>query len=186
MEDFWKSVQTIQAERGADYRAFSLFSATHWAELLGAAAVIFLCAVIYYRCREVTRHQILRAVFVLMLADEFMKQAVLLYTGQWNVTYLPLHLCSINIFVCWYDAIHQSRWSKDPKNYFEEIVIPKKKIETLTPKEVAYLMGMGVSTIEKGLIQGTFPWGYAIRTSENKHRYFINAKKFFATEMISV
>ena len=78
MEDFWKSVQTIQAERGADYRAFSLFSATHWAELLGAAAVIFLCAVIYYRCKEVTRHQILRAVFVLMLADEFMKQAVLL------------------------------------------------------------------------------------------------------------
>lgn len=113
MEDFWKSVQTIQTERGADYRAFSLFSATHWAELLGAAAVIFLCAVIYYRCREVTRHQILRAVFVLMLADEFMKQAVLLYTGQWNVTYLPLHLCSINIFVCWYDAIHQSRWSKE-------------------------------------------------------------------------
>ena len=64
--------------------------------------------------------------------------------------------------------------------------IPKKKIETLTPKEVAYLMGMGVPTIEKGLIQGIFPWGYAIRTSENKHRYFINAKKFFATEMISV
>ena len=73
-----------------------------------------------------------------------------------------------------------------PENYFEEIVIPKKKIETLTPKEVAYLMGMGVPTIEKGLIQGIFPWAYAIRTSEKKHRYFINAKKFFATEMISV
>lgn len=73
-----------------------------------------------------------------------------------------------------------------PENYFEEIVIPKKKIETLTLKEVAYLMGMGVPTIEKGLIQGIFPWGYAIRTSEKKHRYFINAKKFFATEMISV
>lgn len=73
-----------------------------------------------------------------------------------------------------------------PENHFEEIVIPKKRIETLTPKEVAYLMGMGVSTIEKGLIQGTFPWGYAIRTSENTHRYFINAKKFFVTEMISV
>lgn len=72
-----------------------------------------------------------------------------------------------------------------PENYFEEIVIPK-KIETLTPKEVAYLMGMSVGSIQKGLIQGIFPWGYAIRTSENKHRYFINAKKFFATEMISV
>ena len=28
-----------------------------------------------------------------------------------------------------------------PENYFEEIVIPKQKIETLTPKEAAYLMG---------------------------------------------
>ena len=119
-----------QAERGADYRAFSLFSATHWAELLGAAAVIFLCAVIYYRCREVTRHQILRAVFVLMLADEFMKQAVLLYTGQWNVTYLPLHLCSINIFVCWYDAIHQSRWSKE---ILYALCIPGAVVAMLSP-----------------------------------------------------
>ena len=73
-----------------------------------------------------------------------------------------------------------------PENYFEEIVIPKPKIETLTPKEAAYLMGMSVESIQKGLIQGIFPWGYAIRTSEKKHRYFINAKKFFATEMISV
>ena len=73
-----------------------------------------------------------------------------------------------------------------PEDYFEEIVIPKKKIETLTPKEAAYLMGMSVGSEQKGLIQGIFPWGYAIRTSEKKHRYFINAKKFFATEMISV
>ena len=73
-----------------------------------------------------------------------------------------------------------------PEDYFEEIVIPKKKIETLTPKEAAYLMGMSVGSIQKGLIQGIFPWGYAIRTSEKKHRYFINAKKVFATEMISV
>lgn len=87
MEDFWKSVQTIQAERGADYRAFPLFGAVHWAELLVAIAIVVLCAMIYRRCREMTRQQILRAVFVLMLADEFMKQAVLLYTGQWNVTY---------------------------------------------------------------------------------------------------
>lgn len=72
------------------------------------------------------------------------------------------------------------------ENFFEEIVIPVEKIETLSVKEVAKLMGLGVPTIEKGLIQEKFPWGYAIQTSENKHRYFINAKKFFATEMISV
>lgn len=72
------------------------------------------------------------------------------------------------------------------ENFFEEIVIPVEKIETLSVKEVAKLMGLSVPTIEKRLIQEKFPWGYAIQTSENKHRYFINAKKFFATEMISV
>ena len=72
------------------------------------------------------------------------------------------------------------------ENFFEEMVIPVEKIETLSVKEVAKLMGLSVPTIEKGLIQEKFPWGYAIQTSENKHRYFINAKKFFATEMISV
>ena len=130
MEDFWKSVQTMQAERGADYHAFSPFSVTHWAELLGAAVVMLLCAVIYHRCREVTRHQILRAVFVLMLADEFMKQAVLLYTGQWNVTYLPLHLYSINIFVCWYDAVHDSRRSKE---ILYAVCLPTAMIAMLSP-----------------------------------------------------
>ena len=59
-----------------------------------------------------------------------MKQAVLLYTGQWNVTYLPLHLCSINIFVCWYDAIHQSRWSKE---ILYALCIPGAVVAMLSP-----------------------------------------------------
>lgn len=113
MSDFWKSVQTIHADYGPTYRSFSLFDKTHWAELLAAFLIIAVCAWVYHRCADVTRHQILRAVIVLMLVDEFMKHAVLLYTGQWNVSYLPLQLCSINIFVCWYDAIHGSRWSKE-------------------------------------------------------------------------
>ena len=113
MSDFWKSVQTIQADYGSAYRSFSLFDKTHWAELLAAFLIIAVCAWIYHRCADVTRHQFLRAVVVLMLADEFMKHAALLCTGQWNVSYLPLQLCSINIFVCWYDAVHDSRWSKE-------------------------------------------------------------------------
>ena len=113
MDDFWKSVQTIQAERGSAYRAFSLFDRTHLAELLAAVLFIVLCAVVYRRCSGVTRRQILRAVFVLMLADEVAKHLAMLCTGQWSAIYLPLHLCSINIFVCWYDALHDSRWSKE-------------------------------------------------------------------------
>ena len=32
MSDFWKSVQTIQADYGSAYRSFSLFDKTHWGE----------------------------------------------------------------------------------------------------------------------------------------------------------
>ena len=113
MSDFWKSVQTIQADYGSSYRAFSLFDRTHLAELLAAALIIAVCAWIYRRCSDATRHQILRAVIVLMLADELLKHVALAATGQWNPSYLPLHLCSINIFVCWYDALHDSRRSKE-------------------------------------------------------------------------
>ncbi len=113
MDDFWKSVQTIQAEYGASYRAFSLFDSTHYTELLAALLFITVCAVVYRRCTDTARKQILRAVFVLMLVDELIKHLAMLYTGQWSAIYLPLHLCSINIFVCWYDAVHNSRWSKE-------------------------------------------------------------------------
>ena len=46
-----------------------------------------------------------------------------------------------------------------PENYFEETVIPKKKIETLTPKEVAYLMEWGDSNNRKRTDSMDFPVG---------------------------
>lgn len=113
MSDFWRSTSAIQAEHGAAYRSFALFSPAHWAELAAAALVIALCAVIYRRCTDTNRQRILRGILVLMLADEVVKHLAMLCTGQWSVIYLPLHLCSINIFVCWYDAVHNSRWSKE-------------------------------------------------------------------------
>ena len=60
--------------------------------------------------------------------------------------------------------------------------ITKGAIDRLSPEEVAKLMGLHHETIRKGLQQGVFPWGYAIRTSEHKWTYFINAKKFMETE----
>ena len=45
---------------------------------------------------------------------------------------------------------------------------------------------MNHETVRKGLRQGVFPWGYAIKTSENHWVYFINAKKFAEIEGIAV
>lgn len=70
-------------------------------------------------------------------------------------------------------------------------VIPKKaltdgKIRRLLPEEVAPLLGMDKQTVRKGLQQQVFPWGYAVKTSENRWSYFINADRFAAIEGVTV
>ena len=59
-------------------------------------------------------------------------------------------------------------------------------IKEIRTDSAGKLMRMSHETIEKGLIQGVFPWGYAIQTSGNCHRYFINAKRFEEIEGIEV
>lgn len=56
------------------------------------------------------------------------------------------------------------------------------KIKSLMVADAAKLLGMNANTVRKGLQQGVFPWGYAIKTSENRWTYFINAKSFVVIE----
>ncbi len=79
-------------------------------------------------------------------------------------------------------------------DYFEQeearvVAMPKDakgKIKRMLPEEAAVLLGMDKGTVRKGLQQGVFPWGYAIKTSENCWAYFINAMRFAEIEGISV
>ena len=57
------------------------------------------------------------------------------------------------------------------------------RIPRLLPEEVSELMGIGKETVRLGLQQGVFPWGYAIKTSENRWVYFINAVRFAEMEL---
>lgn len=59
-------------------------------------------------------------------------------------------------------------------------------IQEIRTGDAGKLMRMNHETVEKGLIQGVFPWGYAIQTSGNRHRYFINARRFAEIEGIEV
>lgn len=59
-------------------------------------------------------------------------------------------------------------------------------IAEIRTKDVGRLMRMGHSTVENGLKQGVFPWGYAIKTSDNHYRYFINARRFAEIEGIEI
>lgn len=77
------------------------------------------------------------------------------------------------------------------EDYFEQaedLIHPKKiatadHIERMTTDEAAKLMGVNHHTVKKGLQQGLFPWGYAIKTSENRYVYFINKMRFMKIEV---
>lgn len=62
----------------------------------------------------------------------------------------------------------------------------KHRVERLLVEDAAKLLGMGVQTVRDGLQQGVFPWGYAIKTSENRWAYFINAARFAEIEMVEL
>lgn len=56
-------------------------------------------------------------------------------------------------------------------------------IPRLDVSEAARLLQMNTVTVRKGLQQRIFPWGYAIKTSENRWVYFINKKRFINHEV---
>ena len=59
-------------------------------------------------------------------------------------------------------------------------------IPKLLPEVAAKYLGMDKGTVRRGLQQGVFPWGYAVRTSENRWAYFINARRFAEIEGVSL
>lgn len=68
-----------------------------------------------------------------------------------------------------------------PKEHLADV-----KIKKMLPEEAAAIMGIDKGTIRQGLQQGVFPWGYAVKTSENRWTYFINAKRFAEIEGVAV
>ncbi len=103
MSPFWYTVDTMQQLHGYNYHAFELFGPTHlfW---LGLCA--FLCCAGFFFYRRLSargRRRVLAVLTAFLLADEIVKYFASLATGQFVWQFLPLHLCSINLFIClWY------------------------------------------------------------------------------------
>lgn len=48
----------------------------------------------------------------------------------------------------------------------------------LKPKDVAKALGISIQAVRVGLQNGTFPFGWAIKTSETRFTYAISPKLF--------
>lgn len=99
MTYFLDTVETIPAGVG-----FSHFDGLHLTWLAAAAAVIIGCCVWYRKMSKQGRARWRKTVALLLIADELFKMAMLAIGSRFLPDYLPLHLCSINIFLIAFHA----------------------------------------------------------------------------------
>lgn len=109
---------------------FKSFDATHLLWLAATVVVIVLAALHYRRLDEKGRSLWCKVVAVLLVADELFKHVCLIIGGNFMVKYLPLHLCSINLFLI---AYHAWKPNRSLGAYLYAVCIPGALAATLCP-----------------------------------------------------
>ena len=112
LSEFWYTRGT-RKELLPDYVGFTHFSPVHLF-ITAVFILIIIAAMLYYkRLDEKSRRKFLYVMAVLLIADELFKHICSAATGQWIWEYLPLHLCSINIFMCVFNAFKRDSLSAE-------------------------------------------------------------------------
>lgn len=105
---FWDSELTIPGDKG-----FSYFAAGHILWLV-SAIIACIAGVLVYRRLSVPGRRKFFMVFALSLATiELIRQIAFIAVGRWSVAFLPLHICSIHIFVCLAQAFRPGKMKEE-------------------------------------------------------------------------
>ena len=99
-----------------------------WIALFLVATVI-MC-IVYKKSDDKKRKRIRLILAALLIADEIFKIVGLASHGNYTPSYLPLHLCSINIFVI---ALHSAHPTKTLSNFLYTVCIPASIAALLFP-----------------------------------------------------
>ncbi len=121
MNSFWITPNALKALFGNSYKSVELFGIEHIIELLIAVVVYVILSKVYVKGNTKKKRKILIILTVILWIDEIFKYAFTLATDQWMWNYLPLHLCSINIFLC---TAHTFTGSDKLKDYLYCLCIP--------------------------------------------------------------
>ena len=113
---------------------FAMFDACHLTWLAGLVLFTALCCLVYRRLEAQGRKRMRITLAALIVADEALKMGTLLAGGNFSVNYLPLHLCSINLFLI---AWHAFRPSKALDNYLYAVCVPSALAALLFPNWTA-------------------------------------------------
>lgn len=130
---FLDTVETIP--EGVGFQAFG------WLHLLWLAVTVLLAvwfSLSYKRANEQGRTVWRKAMAVALVLNEVFKQTCLLIGGNWLTSYLPLHLCSINIFVV---AWHAWKPGALSGNFLYTVCIPGAAAALLFPSWTSLPLG---------------------------------------------
>ena len=116
MQYFFDTIETIPENIG-----FAHFDTVHLVWLFAGVLLIVINCVWYRRMMPIQKMRWRRTVAIFILADELFKMIMLTVGGRYNFTYLPLHLCSINIFVI---AVHAWKTSDLLSGFLYTVCIP--------------------------------------------------------------
>lgn len=116
MNYFLDTVDTI-----VDGVGFSHYDGLHIAWLAAFVLITVLCCVWYKKASYAAQTCWNKVVAVLIVLDEIFKMVMLAVGGRYTLNYLPLHLCSINIFII---SIHAWKPTKTLNSFLYTVCIP--------------------------------------------------------------
>lgn len=125
MDYFMHTTETIPAGVG-----FSHFDGLHLSWLAVFAVTVIVNCILFRKLDEKGKKRWQRTIACLIVLDEIFKDVMLIAGGRYEVDYLPLHLCSINIFTI---LLHTYRPSKLLDNFLYTICIPGAMAALLFP-----------------------------------------------------
>jgi len=125
VEHFWETVEVIP-----DGIGFSHYGTLHLCWLAAFAVLTVLNCILYRKLGEKGRKYWRIIIATLLVLDEIYKQIPLFINGYFTLEYLPLHLCSINIFVI---AFHALKPTKIVGSYLYTVCIPGAMAALLFP-----------------------------------------------------
>ena len=125
MQYFLDTIDTIQEGVG-----FQHFGKVHIIWLCVFLVILIGNCLLFRALGEKGKNIWIKTVAVLLVADELFKMACLFIGGNYEWDYLPLHLCSINIFLI---ALHAWKPSDLLGNFLYTICIPGTMAALLFP-----------------------------------------------------
>lgn len=151
MEYFIETVDTIVEGVG-----FSYYGPLHimWISIFIGFAIFM--SVIYRKSDAKKRDKLRKIMAAAIVADEIWKIFWLILGGNYTVDYLPLHLCSINIFII---AYHVFKPNKVIDNFLYAACIPGALAALLAPTwiELPFLNFMHLHSFTIHILLATYP-----------------------------